>query len=264
MAKFVANVVDWLDKYKLDGVDIDWEYPVGPDWGLEIKTRPEDRENYIALLTSLRAELDKLGQKNGGKHYSLSTAVPASGWFVEKNDVVAAASLVDSFKLMSYDYYGSWNQTTGHHANLSNNPEDPAWGGWSTKQAVDVYLNAGVPANKIILGVAFYGQAWEGVPENGKNGLFQEGKGLNADNYSYSPAIEKLLQPDSGYRRFWDEVAEAPYLYNGNVWVSYSDEQEFALIGAYVKEKGLGGVMVWEYGHDINAKLLKALNEVAK
>ncbi|HPM07109.1 MAG TPA: hypothetical protein PLR81_08885, partial [Treponemataceae bacterium] len=27
----------------------------------------------------------------------------------------------------------------------------------------------------------------------------------------------------------------------------------------YIKEKGLAGIMIWEYGHDVEAKLLKTM-----
>ena len=258
--KFIANVIDWLEKYKLDGVDIDWEYPVGPEWGMEIKTRPEDRENYISLLSELRTALNSLGTRTG-KYYKLSTAVPASGWFVERNDVIAAAKIVDALKLMSYDYYGSWSETTGHHANLRQNPDDPAWGGWSTAQAVDKYLEAGVPADKLVLGLAFYGRAWKGVPAGGTNGLFQKFEGVpNPDSISWGE-IENLLQPGSGYTRYWDNVAKSPFLYNSDTFISYTDPEAIKLIIAYVKEKKLGGVMYWEYAWDMEAKLLKVVNE---
>jgi chitinase len=172
-ALFIANLCGYLEQYDLDGADIDWEYPVGPDWGQEIKSRPEDRGNYIALLTELRAAMDALGEKTG-KRYSLSACIPASPWWVSKNDARRAADIVDNLKLMAYDYYGAWSGTTGHIANLYNNPRDPEWGGWSTAQGLDVYLKAGVPPEKIVLGLAFYGKAWKGVGDGGANGLFQK------------------------------------------------------------------------------------------
>jgi chitinase len=87
---FTANACEWLEKYNLDGVDIDWEYPVGPEWGQEIKSRPGDRANYISLLQELRESMDILGKKTG-KRYGLSTAVPASNWFVIANDVASVS-----------------------------------------------------------------------------------------------------------------------------------------------------------------------------
>ena len=259
---FIANVCDWLENHNLGGIDIDWEYPVGPEWGQEIKSRPADKQNYITLLQETRNALDKLGEKTG-KRYGLSTAVPASGWFPKANDVRAAARIVDSLKLMAYDYYGGWSTTTGHHANLSNNPHDPAWGGWSTTQALDEYIWAGVPTDKIVLGLGFYGKAWQGVERGfyeSTPGLFQPYKSLPFDQGSVSwTTIAEYLKPGSGYTRYWDDMAQAPYIYNGDIWISYTDEEQIKLITAFVKEKKLGGVFVWEYGHDMDAELLEIL-----
>jgi chitinase len=262
-AQFVANVCTWLETYNLDGFDVDWEYPVGPPWGgSEIKVAPEDRQNYITLLSDLRAALDTLGAKTG-KRYELSTAVPASGWFIEANDVVAASGIVDSLKLMAYDYYGSWSAQTGHHANLMNNPRDPDWGGWSTDQTVAAYLAAGVPADKLVVGTAFYGRAWKGVPAGDDTttpGLYQKyTEATYPDGASWGD-IKKLLS-DPAYTYYWDDVAKAPYLYNGDEFISFIDERALGEIGAYIKAKGLDGVMVWEYGHDVDAELLQPLAE---
>ena len=265
--KFVAGVGEWLEKYNMDGVDIDWEYPVGPEWGQEIKSRPEDAKNYITLLKDLRNALDKLGAKTG-KYYTVSTAVPASGWFPSAIDVVAAAEIVDALKLMSYDYYGPWSSTTGHNANVFNNPEDPAWGGWSTDQAVTLYLNAGVPAQKMQMGVAFYGRSFAGVqggPNN--NGLFQPYGSIpfpENEGYVTWPQIEEMLKTGSGFTRYWDDVAKAPYLYNGDIWVTYTDPEQIKEIANYSKKKGLGGFFSWEFGTDIKAGLLKSLFEDAQ
>jgi chitinase len=270
-AALVANVCKWLEDYNLDGVDIDWEYPVGPEWGQEIKSRPEDKKNYITLLQDLRNALDELGAKTG-KRYGLSTAVPASGWFPKANDVKAAAKIVDALKLMSYYYYGGWSSTTGHHTNVSNNPRDPAWGGWSTKQALNEYLKAGIAPEKIMLGIGFYGHAWEGVKAGSRGdspGLFQPYESVpNSPPYDQGTIswveIEKLLQPGSGYTRYWDNVAQAPYLYNGDMWITYTDQEQIKLLTDFVKEKKLGGVFVWEYAHDMNTSLMSVLAESAQ
>jgi len=262
--QFAAGICDWLEKYNLDGADIDWEYPVE---GSEIKTRPEDALNYIALLRDLRTAMDALGAKTG-KRYSLSTAVPAGRWFPSKINVKAAAEIVDALKLMSYDYYGGWSSTTGHHSNIFNNPDDPAWGGWSTDQAVKAYLAAGVPAQKIQMGVAFYGRAFAGVPGGPNNdGLFQPFASVpfrESDGFLSWPQIKEYLNPDSGFTRYWDDKAKAPYLYNGDLWITYCDPQQIKDLVDYSKEKGLGGFFSWEFGTDIEAELLKSLFENAQ
>jgi chitinase len=163
---------------------------------------------------------------------------------------------------MAYDYYGAWSDITGHHSNLYNNPQDPSWGGWSTDQALQAYLKAGVPPEKIMLGVAFYGRAFKGV-SSANNGLFQLFKSPAFEDSSTDWAqIKKLM--DSGYTRYWDDIAKAPYLYNGDIWISYTDEEQIKLLTQYAKDKKLGGIFSWEYGHDMEAELLKVMSEGAK
>ena len=263
--KFSAGVCDWLLKYDLDGVDIDWEYPARPSSWQSIKSRPDDAVNYVSLLKDLRIAADILGEKTK-KHYSLSTAVPAAGWFPSVIDVASASKFVDAFKLMAYDYYGGWSSITGHHCNIFKNQNDPS-GGWSTDQAVNDYLNAGVPPQKIQMGAAFYGRAFSGVEGGADNdGLFQPFKsGSFPENERYGTwtQLKKVLKPDSGFTRFWDDKAKAPYLYNGDIWITYCDEELIKNLVTYSKEKGLGGFFSWEFGTDINAELLKVLYENA-
>ena len=263
-AAFIANICTWLEDYNLDGVDIDWEYPVGAPW--DAKRHPRDRKNYITLLKEIRSAMDELGA-NTGKRYDLSTAVPASAWFLEANDVRAAAKIVDYLKLMCYDYYGPWTAYTGHNANIYNNPRDPLWGGQSTDQGLDLYYRDWIPMEKILLGVAFYGRGWQGVepgPYPETPGLFMPWKSsspFNAEgSLSYSE-IKELLEPGSGYTRYWDDTGKAPWLYNGDIMLSYTDAELLKLLTDFAKEKKVGGVFVWEYGHDLDGELMKVLYE---
>ena len=261
-AGFVANVCAWLKNYNLDGVDIDWEYPVGPPWGQRIPSRPSDRRNYITLLQDTRDAMDELG-KTTDKRYSLSTAVPAGDWFLQRNDVKAASRIVDSLKIMTYDYYGSWSSTTGHNANLYKNPRDSS-SGWSTNQAVTAYLNAGIPPEKIMLGVAFYGRVWAGVSKGSNSntpGLYQRYDYVPYDGLSWIELKSEYLIPNSGFTRYWDDTAKAPYLYDNDYWITYTDEEQIRLLNKYAKEKNLKGVFTWEYAHDIPGELIKILAE---
>jgi chitinase len=257
-AGFVANVCNWLKIYDLDGVDIDWEYPVRPLSGGA--NRPQDRGNYITLLRELRAAMDELGGETG-KQYKLSTAVPAQDWFVTSGqgvDIKTVSEIVDGLKLMAYDYNGSWNNTTGHNANL--NRGTGIW--WSTHDAVTAYISAQVRPEKIIMGVAFYGQAWNNVGAgNNANlpGLNQSG--AHNGTPSWTSIKGTYLKPDSPYARYWDSNAKAPFLYNGSHWISYTDHEQIKEIAAYAKTNKLGGLFAWEYAHDMEADLLKTMAE---
>jgi len=263
---FATSICEWLERYDLNGADIDWEYPVGskPDGGLPIKTRPQDRENYIAMLSDLREAMDKLGAKTG-KRYLLTSAIPAQDWFIKKNDIPSAVKLLDAFRIMNYDYYGEWSETTGHHTGFSLNPADPD--GWSTIQSIEAYLAAGVPPEKINIGCGFYGRSFSGV-ESGPNGdgLFQQYKSIpRYDGVGYDvKRIKELLKSGTGYTRYWDKEAQSPFLYNGDIWITYSDEEHIKLIINYAKEKKLGGIFYWEYTNDMDGDLLKVMYENSK
>jgi len=159
---------------------------------------------------------------------------------------------------MAYDYNGSWSSNTGHNANLY-----PRLGGWSTDSAVRSYLNAQVPPEKIMVGVGFYGQSWKGVAAGSNANL----PGLSMPSAKFGGTLswdeinEYCLKPGSGYTRYWDSTAKAPFLYNGDHWISYTDHEQIKAITGYVKEKKLGGVFVWEYALSMGAELLKTLAE---
>ena len=255
---FIDAVVDLVVDKKLDGIDIDWEYPVGPDWGQEIKSDPKDGENLITLCKEMKSAFKAIKDEYG-RDVTLSVAAPASTWYPQKIDCVALANTVDTIKLMTYDYHGGWSGYAGHVANLSLNPSDPEWGGWSTDATVDMYLNAGVPAEKLILGLSFYGRAWQGVePGPNKDGLYQKYKNvIYEDGVSWSD-MEKIYE-EGNFEIFWDDVAKAPYMYNGDVFISYTDPLAIKYIAKYARDKKLGGVMVWEYGHDYKCELFPVL-----
>ncbi len=254
--KFVENVMEWMEKYDFDGVDIDWEYPVDGGGGM-IKSRAEDRENFTKLMEELREGLICLRNKTG-KSYSLSFAAGAFEEYLSWIEPTKLARIVDYVNLMAYDFYGPWTQTTGHISNLFLSKFDPEGKeGISANRAVKFFLRAGFPSRKIVLGVPFYGRAWEGV-ENVHNGLYQP----------YSVALEgmdygeiKALIPQEKLQRYWDEEAKAPFLYNGDLWISFEDPQSLRIKCDYIKKNNLAGIMFWEYTLDPQKELLNVLYE---
>ncbi len=119
--KFAKSGVDIIREFKLDGVDIDWEYPGmrGEEGNIY---RPEDKENFTLMFKAFREELDQLG-KETGKSYLLTAAVGASKSFIEHTDMGALAKYMDYVLIMTYDY-GGRNGTVGHHTNLYADKRD--------------------------------------------------------------------------------------------------------------------------------------------
>ena len=254
-AKFISSAIRFVENYRLDGVDIDWEYPGLP--GIGNRNRPEDKKNYTALLKELRAALNRK-QKDLGRHLYSSVATGAAPNFLEHTEMKKVQRYVDSVNLMSYDYYEpTSDRMTGHHAALYTDPKDPK--AVSADASVKAYLNAGVPAMKIVLGVPFYGHAWSEVDAT-NHGLFEAGKEARV-KADYKDIVHTLLP--GGYIRYWDDSASAPYLYNATnkTFVSYEDVQSVTLKSEYVLKNYLGGIMFWEYSGDSDGALLQAISK---
>ncbi len=246
---FVKSVIEWLEKYDLDGVDIDWEYPVDGGGGT-IKSRPQDRENFTLLLKDLKAALGELSSKTG-KKYTLSFAAGAFEEYLSWIQPGKLASIVDFVNLMTYDFYGSWTPVTGHHANLRRSRYQPD--NQSVERAVNLFLRAGFPPKKIILGVPFFGRGWRGVSSQ-NNGLYQPYDEAISEDIDRR-RVKQLLKGDN-MRKYWDKSAEASFMYDGDLWISYESPRSLRLKISFVKKRKLSGIMFWEYFLDPDGELL--------
>jgi chitinase len=254
---FVASAVDFVRRHDLDGFDVDWEYPGLPGNGN--LHRPEDKEHFTALMAELRAALAHEGTARK-RHYLLTFAAGASSDFIAHTELEKLQSSVDFVNLMTYDFrVAEGDPVAGHHANLYENPTDPERR--SADRAVREFLAAGVPASKLVLGVPFYGRAWSEVTPRA-NGLYQEGK---APVEPFAGAYGRLASEvigRNGFVRFWDPLAQAPYLWNAErrIFITYEDPESLTVKARYIRERGLAGAMFWEYGNDPSGALLDALN----
>ena len=255
-AVFIQSVMDFLGQYKLDGLDIDWEYPGMPGAGHPF--RSVDKQNFTLLLKEVRARFTAETAKTHKRLY-LTFAAGASGEFLANTEMEKAQEYVDTVNLMAYDYYEpSSDRVTGNHAPLFTNPGDPKK--ISAADSVAAFEKAGVPAAKLLLGVPFYGHMWGQVPDT-NHGLFQPGKPVPNAYAPYSVIVSTML--NQGYARFWDEKASVPYLYNAQkqIFVSYEDPQSIAAKCEYVIAHHLGGMMFWDYSSDPSGTLLHAIDE---
>lgn len=255
-AQFIKSVMDFIQRYELDGLDMDWEYPGQP--GAGNKFRVEDKRNYTLLLHELRQRFDA-EQKKTGKRLYLTIAAGASADFLEHTEMRQVAQIVDNVNLMAYDYYepGS-DPITGHHAALFTNPADPNKA--SADASVKDFEAAGVPASKLVLGVPFYGHSWSDVPDR-NHGLYQPGK-AGANGWANLSTIDSTFI-GHGYTRYWDDVSQVPWLYDSDTdtFVSYEDEQSLAGKCRYIVARKLAGVMFWDLEADSSGKLLRTIDD---
>lgn len=254
-SRFIDSVADFVQRYNLDGLDIDWEFP--GEVGAGNRFRPEDGKNFTLLLAALRKRFDREA-RSLGRPLLLSIAAGANDDFLQHTEMRKDAALLDTVNLMAYDFYEPGDEgTTGNHAPLYADPADPRH--VSADTSVRHYESAGVPARKIVLGVPFYGHIWGNVaPAN--HGLFQAGSPV-PNAYSHYGDIERSLL-HQGFTRYWDAASSVPYLYNAEKkqFVSYEDPESLALKCAYIERMHLGGIMFWEYNADPSGALLDAIH----
>lgn len=254
-AEFAKSAADFLVKHQLDGLDIDWEYPGLP--GMGNTHRPEDKENFTLLLKSCREALDEI--QTVSKKYLLTIAVGAFPDFVQATDIKTASEYLDLVNLMTYDFTGEWNSVTGHHSNLFTPELNPEAN--STQKAVDLFIDAGVPKEKIVVGAAFYGRGWSGA-ENAGNGLFKPAIGLTNTRLGYSNIKSGYLNnPD--FIQGWDASAMAPYLYNPSegIFITYENPQSIEEKCKFIIDRDLKGIMFWQYFSDSQTELLSVMEE---
>jgi chitinase len=244
----------------IDGFDIDWEYPVGG--GLETNTyRPEDKRNMTLLMQEFRRQLDELGQQNG-HIYLLTAAVPASPSLADHYELKELSDALDWLNLMAYDFHGAWSKSTNFNAPLYKAQDDPDAAN-NVDAAVKYYLAAGVPPNKLNLGVPFYGRGWGNVPLQ-NNGLYQSTDELPVGTFGYGYYdywdIPTRYTDKNGFTRYWNDEAKVPWLYNPaeRVFITYDDPESIGFKADYVMDNQLGGVMAWDLSND-DGSLLSTL-----
>lgn len=263
---FAKSCVTFMKTYGFDGIDIDWEYPVGG--GLQAG-KPEDKRNYTLLLQELEAEIKKQ-EAQDARQYHLSIAAPAGPAIVDNYEVANVANTLDWINIMTYDYNGSWNNFTGHNAPLQKSNVDNGPAGFYIDATVNNYLAKGAPAEKLVLGVPFYGRSWTGVA-NSNNGLHASATGAGPGTWEpgvldYADIVGKYLS-NPGYKQFRDPQSQVPYLYNPatGVFISFDDQTSMAAKTQYAANKGLGGAMLWDLSSDTrDDQLMNALNSGLK
>lgn len=233
-----------------DGIDLDWEFPVSGGLETNVK-RPADRENFTLLLAELRRQLDAEGAKDG-RHYELAIAASANPRALANVEIERIAPLLDFINVMTYDYHAG-SRRTNFNSPLYAAAGDPT-PGFNVDVTMRAFQGAGVPPEKLLVGIPFYGRGYGGVA-SANGGLFQAATG---GPQGWRPGdgdwrvLSKTRLVNSTYVRRWESSARVPWLYDSTsgTWVSYDDPQSVGEKVRYVRERGLGGVFIWELGGD--------------
>lgn len=250
---FCKAVKAHIDNYKLDGVDIDWEYPT-QSADNETGCDPSDTRNFNLVLKELRETL--------GTGKIISFASSSSAKYV---DWKTAMQYLDYVNVMTYDMGAAPN---GHNSPLHKGVKftHRSW-----DESVQAHVSGGVPKERMVMGVPFYGKAEKNPSEADK--VFVDSKGKVGYSIKYKDIVPIVnegkymgVTVNRKLHRVWDAQSMVPYLADesGRNVLSYDDPDSVEAKGLYVKNGGLLGAMFWEYrgdtsGHDLLKSLVKAL-----
>jgi len=227
---FAQSCAQAVKRLNLDGIDIDWEYPSSSMAG--ISSSPEDIQNYTLLMRDLRKAL--------GEDALLTHATSAGA---EYYDFKAIDKYIDFTNVMSYDL--GWAPYHNSPLYRSKHVEEI-----SADDAVKAHLSAGVPASKLVMGLAFYGHY---APDShGVAGLPRQ-RDLNR------------IKLAPGFTQEWDDQAKVPFIQDaqGNVVFSYENSRSLSIKAQYILDNKLKGAMYWSYEGDNPAgELLKSVHSV--
>lgn len=225
-ASFCRSVAEQVEQFALDGIDLDWEYPTSS--AASISSSPDDTDNYTLLVKELRQIL--------GKDKMLTMASVCSAQYV---DFPSVTDCFDFINVMSYDMGG------GNRSHCSLYPSERS-GHYTAHTAVKAHLEAGVSADKLVMGVPFYGRGTK-VYKARSNDF----RCLDAD----------------GFAECWDESAQTPYLSDkdGNFVFGYDNARSLGIKCDYIIAHGLRGGMYWDYaGDDDSHTLAKTMATLIK
>ncbi|KAH0491929.1 hypothetical protein TgHK011_003330 [Trichoderma gracile] len=235
--QFISNLVNFMTNYGFDGVDIDWEYPGAPDRG----GKKEDIANYVALLRDIRNWWT--AETNGG----LSFTAPTSYWYMRWFDIGNLIKYADWVNLMTYDLHGSWDSPEDQigsyvyaHTNLTE-----------IADALDLLWRNDVPANKVNLGLGFYGRSYTlsdpsctlpgcAFSDPGEAGACTGTAGI----LSYQE-INAITQTYSITPVHDEEAGVMYFAFGEDQWVSYDNVATLKQKVDYANKNGLLGLFIW-------------------
>ncbi|WP_217166573.1 glycoside hydrolase family 18 chitinase [Streptomyces sp. AC512_CC834] len=239
----------WADVF--DGIDLDWEYPNA--CGLSCDTT-SGKNAFSSMMKAMRAEF-------GNDLVTAAVTADASdGGKIEAADYGAAAQYIDWYNVMTYDFFGAWAKTgpTAPHSPLTSYDGIPQQG-FNSAEAIAKYKAAGVPSDKMLLGIGFYGRGWTGVTQSAPGGT---ATGPAAGTYEAGIEDYKVLKnscPATG------TVAGTAYAHCGSNWWSYDTPATIKSKMDWAQQQNLGGAFFWEFSGDTaNGELVSAIDSGLK
>jgi len=243
LATFINNITNLMSSRGYDGVDIDWE-PLDPT----------DANQFTNFIKSLRAKLDTINPRS---MLTAAIAVPPT----PASLLAVVQAQFDQLNLMTYDLSGPWpGWVTWFNSPIYDGGYRFASTGGlvpSCDGMVNSMINAGISASKLGVGVAFYGFIWTGGTGTTNGGVTAPRQNWTTAPTTIQASYNSIMA--SYYQAalyHWDTAAQAPYLGIDNTgstsdrFISYDDARTCQAKVSFARNRGLGGLMIWELAQD--------------
>ncbi|CAF1166877.1 unnamed protein product [Adineta steineri] len=247
--EFIRNTIKYLRKYKFDGLDLDWEYPI----------TEKDRQIFSLIVRDYRLEFQNEASLTNRTRLLLTAAVAAYQPKIQAGyDIQEISLFLDYINLMTYDYHGSWNSYIGFNSPLyprSTEIDDQRF--LNQQATVNTWLEGGCPSSKLILGLGMYGRT------------FKLKSKTNPDIKPYAPSIGAGLPGNftrnSGFLSYYeicdlikkqnwstkyDKEQQVPFAYKNDQWVGYDNQQSIEQKCYFIAKQNLAGAMIWSLDLD--------------
>lgn len=252
---FAKSVTEIIKANDLDGIDINWGYPLASDLK-EVTNTSGLSQSYVKAIAAVKEELNTL-EKETDKAYTLSCAVETDTNYIANTGMKNAQEYLDYINVIAYNYQDV--KIAIHQASLY--PSDKYKIRKAASVAIQDYISSGVSPEKLVLGIPFYGDVYK-VKKDSQTGIGDPiVEKIGTKGYTF---IKDSLINQKEYFRYWDNEAQAPYVYNyyNSTLITYNDEESVKAKCQYVKDNGLAGVMFWEYNSDPKGFLLDAISPI--
>jgi len=247
---FIKSVKNVLEEFRVDGIDLDWEFPNG---------MTKERIHFAQLLHEIRREYQR-----EHRTYLLSLAVAAPSILVDLTyDVREINDNVDFVNIMSYDFHFHSPQTpwTGLNAPLyKRHNEASVWAMMNINYSVNYWEQRGLERSKIVIGLPTYAHTFKLVnPFNTKIGSPTENYGrvgqLGFASYS---DVCWFQQNNIFVTVVYDIETCSPYMHAGTEWISFENEQSLECKVKFVKNNKYGGAMMFSLNTDDHQSTCRA------
>ncbi|KAL1819715.1 hypothetical protein ACET3Z_014584 [Daucus carota] len=238
---FIDSSLKLARSNNFHGLDLDYEYPLSAN----------DMVNLGTLLDEWRVAAVAEAQASG-KPRILLTAAVSVGPSVDglRYPIQSISRSLDWINVMAYDFYGPpWAPSmTNAHAALY----DPS-GRVSGSSGISSWIQAGVSANKLVLGLPLYGYSWQLANAN-NHGLMAPANGAPGGSGDGSKGYNQILDfiANNQAPKIYNSTIVADYCYSGTTWIGYDDKQSISTKVSYAKQKGLLGYFAWHVAADAN------------